>query len=373
MLEWELCVFDQRWQQLAKIIVHHSLELQPNDLLRIQAEAIAKPLLYALYREALHAGALVIPKIVDPVFEEIMLKEGTPEQLQFVPSTLVHEIETMTTWCDIYSEINTKHFNQADQQRQLLRRKAFGPVQTLFYDRSTQNQLRWCDVLYPTEAFAQDAGMSLWDFEDLVVKSYLLDQPDPVKAWQTIHQQQQKVTDFLNSCRSIRIEGPDVDLSYRCEDRIWINCAGKRNLPDGEVFTAPIEDSVNGRLKISYPSIYQNNLVNGIQLVIEDGKVTQATAEQGQDFLHTMLELDAGARYIGEVAFGLNPGITQPTGHTIFDEKMAGTMHLALGRAYPECGGKNESTLHWDLVCDLHQAEVYANDELCYKNGEFII
>ncbi len=366
-------MFDQRWQQLAKIIVHHSLELQPNDLLRIQAEAIAKPLLYALYREALHAGALIIPKIVDPVFEEIMLKEGNPDQLQYVPSTLTHEIETMTTWCDIHSEINTKRFNHIAQQRQQLRRQAFGPVQVLFDGKATENRLRWCDVLYPTEAYAQDAGMSLWDFEDLAVKSYLLDQPDPVKAWQTIHQQQQKITDFLNSCRTIRMQGPGVDLSYRCEDRIWINCAGKRNLPDGEVFTAPIEDSVNGRLSISYPSLYQGNLVSGIQLVIEHGKVTQATAEQGQAFLHAMLELDAGARYIGEVAFGLNPGVKQPTGQTIFDEKMAGTMHLALGRAYPECGGTNQSAIHWDLVCDLRQAEVYADDELCYVNGEFII
>ncbi|MFD3163608.1 aminopeptidase [Herpetosiphon sp. NSE202] len=366
-------MFDQRWQQLAKIIVQHSLEMQPNELLRIQGEAIAKPLLYALYREALHAGAMIIPRIIDPVFSEILFKEGNDAQLQFSPSTLTHEIETMSTWCDIYSEINTKQFNHIDQERQQLRSQAASSVQALFNAKAAQNHLRWCDVIYPTQAFAQDAGMSLWDFEDLVVKACLLDQPDPVKAWQTIYQQQQKITDFLNTCRTIRMQGPGVDLSYRCDDRIWINCAGKRNLPDGEVFTAPIEDSVNGRLSISHPSLYLGNLVSGIQLVIEAGKVTQASAEQGQDFLHTMLELDAGARFIGEVAFGLNPGITQPTGQTIFDEKMAGTMHLALGNAYPECGGTNQSTLHWDLVCDLHQAEVYANDELCYVNGKFII
>ncbi len=316
---------------------------------------------------------MIIPRIIDPVFSEILFKEGNDAQLQFSPSTLTHEIETMSAWCDIYSEINTKQFNHVDQQRQQLRSQAASSVQALFNAKAAQNHLRWCDVIYPTQAFAQDAGMSLWDFEDLVVKACLLDQPDPVKAWQTIYQQQQKITDFLNTCRTIRMQGPGVDLSYRCDDRIWINCAGKRNLPDGEVFTAPIEDSVNGRLSISHPSLYLGNLVSGIQLVIEAGKVTQASAEQGQDFPHAMLELDAGARFIGEVAFGLNPGITQPTGQTIFDEKMAGTMHLALGNAYPECGGTNQSTLHWDLVCDLHHAEVYANDELCYVNEKFII
>jgi aminopeptidase len=366
-------MFDPRLQKLAQIITRYSLDLKPRDIVRIKGSTIALPLLHEIYREALRTGAFVVPRLSDPSFDEILFKEGTDDQLQFVPILLRQEIEYFTKYLDLYSDTNTKQFNHVNPDRMNINNSASEEEQRLFNQYSANGKIQWCNVLYPTEGYAQDAGMSLWDFEEFVFGACLVDQPDPVAAWKQVYTDQQCITNFLNGRRHIRIVAEGTDLSYRCNGRTWINCAGKQNLPDGEVYTAPIGDSVNGHITISYPSIYNGTLVEGIQLTLKDGRIVKATADRGEDFLNSMLNMDPGAQYIGECAFGLNYGIKQATGHTLFDEKIGGTMHLAPGWAYPESGGTNESNLHWDLVCDLREGEVYADEELCYEKGQFLI
>lgn len=240
-------------------------------------------------------------------------------------------------------------------------------------ERTARGDYRWCGTLFPTQAHAQDAGMSLADYEDFVFGAGLLDLEDPAEGWRTVQAEQQHIVDFLSQHDEIRIIVPDTDLTYRVGGRTWISSHGTHNFPDGEVFTGPIEDSVNGTIRFSYPAVYHANDVEDVRLTFKDGKVVDASARRGEAFLHSMLDMDAGGRYVGEVAFGLNYNITRFTRNLLFDEKIGGTMHLALGASYPETGGQNQSALHWDIVSDLHQGQVYADGKLCYEGGRFII
>jgi aminopeptidase len=364
---------DPRVEKLAQVLVDYSLGLKPGDKLRLLGGVIALPLMHELYRQATRAGALVIPRITDQTFEEIVLKEGNEVQYTFVSDLQRQEIEYIDASLTIWSESNTKQLSNVDPQRLALRRKASGPLTKRFLERFAEGQLRWCGTLFPTEAHAQDASMSLSEYEDFVYDAGLLNEPDPVAAWQRVHEEQQRITDFLNGVKHIRIVTPGTEIEYRVEGRSWINCSGKENFPDGEVFTGPIEDSVNGHVHFTYPSVYGGREAEDVRLTFRDGKVVDLSAGRGQDFVEAMVNMDEGARYLGEVAFGLNYNIQQFTRNTLFDEKIGGTMHMALGASYPETGGKNESGLHWDMVCDLRDGEVYADGELCYREGRFIV
>lgn len=363
---------DPRVQKLAQVLTQYSLELKAGDKLALVGPINALPLLHALYREALTLGALPTYRITDEDFEEILLKHGTPEQIQYVNKSVMDEIEG-DKLLSIWSEDNTRQFSNVDQTRKALRKKARGPRMHRIMERYAEGTLRWNGTLYPTQAHAQDAEMSLSEYEDFVYGAGLLNEPDPIAAWQRVHDKQQRIVDFLNTRSHIRIVAPDTEIEYSCAGRTWINCSGKENFPDGEVFTTPVEDSVNGHVRFTYPSVYEGREAEDVRLTFKDGKVVQATAARGQDYLDAMLSLDDGARILGEAAFGLNYGITRFTRNILFDEKIGGTMHMALGAAYPETGGKNTSSLHWDMVCDLRQGEVYADGELCYREGKFII
>ena len=364
---------DPRIQNMARVLTHYSLALQPGDRCRLRGPFVALPLLRELYREALSAGALVSYRITERDFAEIALKYGTSEQIGFVPEAMQHEIDELDADLNIWSETNTRQLSQIDPQRMALMQRANGSLTRRFMQRFVEGQLRWCGTLFPTEAHAQDAQMSLSEYEDFVYRACLLDQPDPVAAWRQVHASQQRIVEYLSERRHIQIVAPDTELEYRCAGRRWINCDGKVNFPDGEVFTGPIEDSVSGHVRFSYPSVYQGREAQDVRLTFREGRVVAATAASGQPFLEAMLNLDAGARVVGEAAFGLNDAVRDFTRNILFDEKIGGTMHLALGMANPETGSRNRSSLHWDMVCDLHQGEVYADGELCYKAGRFII
>lgn len=364
---------DPRVQKLAQVLVHYSLSIKSGDKLALRGPVNSLPLLYEVFTEAVRVGANVNYRITDPNFEELLLKEGSPEQLQIMPPAMIREVEESDALLSIWSEANTKQFSNIDPERLATRKKTLSPASKRLMQRYGEGKLRWSGTLFPTESHAQDANMSLRDYADFVFKAGLLEEPDPIAAWRRVHDEQQRIVDFLNSCKHIRVVAPDTDIEYRCDGRTWINCDGKENFPDGEVFTGPVEDSVNGHVRFSYPSVYNSREAEDVRLTFKDGKVVNATAERGQDFLEAMLNMDDGARILGEAAFGLNYGITQFTRNTLFDEKIGGTMHMALGASYPETGAKNDSSLHWDMVCDLRQGEVYADGELCYKEGKFII
>lgn len=364
---------DPRVHKLAQVLIQYSLSIKPGDKLRLTGSKIALPLLHELYREAVRAGALVTSRITDETFVEILLKEGNDDQIGYLSELAKHEIEYFDATLTVWSEANTKQLSNVDPQRMAIMSKARAPLMKRHMERFAEGKLRWNGTLYPTEAHAQDANMSLSEYEDFVYGAGLLNEPDPIAAWQRVHDEQQRIVEFLNARQHIRIVAPDTQIEYGCAGRTWINCSGKENFPDGEVFTGPIEDSVNGHVRFTYPSVYNGREAEDVRLTFKDGKVIEATAARGQEFLDAMLNMDAGSRVLGEAAFGLNYGITQFTRNTLFDEKIGGTMHMALGAAYPETGGKNESGLHWDLVSDLRQGEVYADGELCYKDGKFII
>lgn len=364
---------DPRHQKLAQILIRYSLSTQPGDKLLIQGPAAAAPLIAEAYREGIRAGAYVMTRISLPELREIQLKESSDEQLSFVSDLDKAELEYIDAVLYLIADENTRSLSGVDPKRIAVQRAARRDLNARFDERAANGDLRWSLALFPTQAHAQQAGMSLADYEEFVYAACLLNEPDPVAAWQAAGREQQRIADYLMKHDLIHIVAPDTDIRYRTGGRLWINADGKVNFPDGEVFSAPIEDSVNGSVRFSYPALYGGNAVEDVRLTFVDGVVVEATAARGQDFLLAMLDTDEGARRLGEVAFGTNYGIQRFSGEMLFDEKMGGTMHMALGAAYKQCGGLNESGIHWDMLCNLAQGKVYADGELCYENGRFVI
>lgn len=364
---------DPRHQKLAKVLVHYSLNIQAGDEFLISSPVAAAPLVREVYREAVRAGAHVTTHLTLDELDEILLREGNDEQLTRISDVVRLENEYYNAFLGIWASQNTRAFSLIDPKRMALRQKAFAPLSKRFLARAAEGKLRWCGTLFPTHAHAQDAGMSLSDYEDFVFTAGLLNLEDPAEGWRKVHEEQQHIADYLGQHNEIHIVAPDTDITYHVAGRRWISCAGTENFPDGEVFTGPIEDSVNGTVRFTYPAVYNGNEVEDVRLTFRNGKVVESSASRGLDFLTSMLDMDNGSRYLGEVAFGLNYNIQRFSKDILFDEKIGGTMHMALGESYPETGGKNESGLHWDMVCDLRQGKVYADGELCYEAGKFII
>jgi aminopeptidase len=244
----------------------------------------------------------------------------------------------------------------------------------IYMERSASGDLKWTLTNFPCPAYAQDADMSLSDFEDFVYSATYCDREDPIAEWQRIHNEQQKVVDWLKGKKDVTVKSPNVDLSLSIKDRTFINSDGKHNMPSGEVFTGPVEKSVNGWVEFTYPAIEQGKEVTGIRLEFKDGKVVKASAEKNEDFLLAMLDSDEGARYLGEFAIGTNYGIQQFTKSILYDEKIGGSFHLAVGAGYPETGSKNVSSIHWDMICDIQEdSEIKVDGDLLYKDGKFMI
>ncbi len=364
---------DPRLRKLAEVLVHYSLKIKPGDKLLIEGNAIAAPLIKEVYREAVRAGAYITREIALPDLREIFYQEASDDQLHFVSDLEKLALDYFDATLSIWGEENTRAMTGIDPKRMAMRSAAHQPFTKRFLERIGSGSLRWCGTMFPTQAHAQDAGMSLTDFENFVYGAGLLDHDDPVAGWLKVLDEQQRIADFLNQHDEIHITAPGTDITYHAGGRTWINCAGTENFPDGEVFTGPIENSVNGTVRFTYPAIYGGNEVEDVRLTFHDGKVTESSASKGQDFLTAMLDMDAGSRTLGEAAFGLNYNIKQFVKDTLFDEKIGGTMHMALGASLPESGGVNESGLHWDMVCDLREGQVYADGQLCYENGKFLI
>lgn len=365
---------DPRIEKLAKVLVHYSLRVKPDDLFRISGPALATPLMAAVYQEGLAAGAHPFVRVSLEGLEELYLKGASDAQLRFVSEIHRLETERVTASLGIWGEWNTRELTGVDPRRIAVRREATREVNQRFMERAAANELRWCGTQYPTNAEAQDAEMSLAEYEDFVYGAGLLDRDDPVAAWEQVRKEQDHIATFLGSRKKLAVRGPDIDIELSVAGRTWINAAGESNFPDGEVFTGPVEDSANGRVRFTFPAIFDGREVDGVELLFENGKVVQARAAKGQEFLHAMLETDSGARYLGEFAFGTNYNIKRFTRNVLFDEKIGGTLHMALGIGYPETGSKNTSGLHWDMICDLRNgAEVVADGAVIYRDGQFII
>jgi aminopeptidase len=374
VLLWRLFVRDPRLAKLAQVLVRYSLKVQPGQLVRISGPAAAEPLIVEAYRDVLAAGAHPYTRIAVDGLDEIFYKQATDDQIRFVSPLAPIEVEKIDAELGIWASTNTRALTGVDPKRMAMRREATREISRRFLERAAHNELRWVGTQYPTHADAQDAEMSLAEYEDFVFGAGLLNEPDPMAAWERVRRDQDRIARMLATKDTLHLVGPEIDLTVRVGGRRWINAAGESNFPDGEVFTGPVEGATSGRVRFAFPAIYGGREVQGITLTFAGGRVTEATAEKGQEFLRAMLDLDAGARVLGEFAFGLNYGITRFTRNILFDEKIGGTVHMALGAAYPETGGTNTSGLHWDMIADLRKdSEVRADGEVIYRNGAFVV
>lgn len=365
---------DPRIDKLAEVMVCYSLELKAGDWVRISGHPQALPLIKAFYRRALAAGAHPYYQAVVDDLEEILFKHGTAEQLRFIPETARLETEKLDALFHIFGETNTKYLSNTDPRQQALYRAARFDLHRRFLERSASGGLRWTGTLFPVVSAAQDAEMSLDEYEKFVYAAGHLDDEDPVAFWRNLSGRQEKLCRFLDGVKEIRLHGRETDLVLRTEGRRWINCDGHMNFPDGEIFTSPLENSAEGHILFSFPACYGGREVADVRLEFRQGRVTRCTAGKNEEFIHRMLAMDEGASRIGEFAIGTNDRITRFSKNILFDEKIGGTVHLALGASLKETGGGNESALHWDMVCDLRGGgEILADGRPVHRDGRFLI
>lgn len=371
---------DPRLDKLASVIVNYSCGVQPGWLVRLVGEPVATPLLEALYEQLIIAGANVHARLLPDSFAEIFFEHASEAQMDFINPLALEEVKTVDCSIGLWAETNTKAMSNVDPKKQARTTAARRPISKIFMERAGKGELKWCGTLYPTAASAQDAEMSLREYEDFVFRAGLLHLEDPVAGWREISTRQQKLTDYLNGKKIIHFEAANgTDLTVEVDDMTWINCCGHENFPDGEVFTGPnlkaTNGGVNGYVKYHFPASRAGREVHDIELWLEGGKVVKAKASKNQAFLEAMLALDDGASFVGEIAIGTNYSIQQYTKNTLFDEKIGGTFHMAVGAGYPESGNANESGLHWDMVCDLRApaggGKITVDGQTISENGIF--
>ena len=364
---------DPRTKKLADVLVNYSLKVKKGDKLAIRGDFLAQPLIKETFRQAVRNGAFVDVYADMPELKPIFFEEAKDTQLLQVSIKEKALMKEYNKLAIIIGESNTKEMSGVPGKKIKTSMQGRKKIREDFFKRASKGLVDWCATLFPTPASAQEAGMSLEEYENFVYKAGFCDKADPVAKWKALSKEQAKLIKKLEKIKEIKIIAPGTELTANVAGRKWINCDGKLNFPDGEVFTGPVENSVNGHIQFTYPSVYMGREVDGMYLELKKGKVVKAKATKGEDLLHQLLDADAGARYIGELAIGTNYGIQTPTKNILFDEKIGGSIHMAIGAAYPESGSKNKSTVHWDMICDMKKGgHMYADGKLIYKNGKFI-
>jgi aminopeptidase len=360
--------------RLAAVLIRYSTQVRPGELVSLVGPSSAEPLLVALYREVLHAGGHPLVRMAPEGCEELLYQHGSPEQLTFLNPVEIREMEIADVIVYVLASLAAPELADVDPSRQALHHRPRLPLLKLFRRRTETRALRWTAVQFPGPAAARDAGMSLAAYEELFWRAALLDRPNPVESWRLLGESQQRLVDFLQTVRKLRIVTPGgTDLRVGVTGRRWINCAGQENFPDGEVFTAPLDGTTEGTACFEWPMVYAGREMHGIRLIFEAGRVIAASATDGEDVLHGLLNLDSGARVPGEIALGCNYALERPTRNTLLDEKIGGAFHVALGAAYPQSGGANQSGLHWDLIGDLRQGgRVEADGRVISCDGRFL-
>ena len=363
------------WEKYAKVLVDYSIDVQKGDLTVIKTDsAQSTPLIKAIYKAVLARGGNPLVRCGMDGLAELFLKYADDEQLEFVDEMSKIEYETVKNFISISAPVNVKRLARISPEKQAKRSKATRQLSENLMKRSANGEAKWVIADFPTNALAQEAKMSLDDYTQFIINSCYLDCDDPVSKWKEIEKEQQGKTDYLNTTTKIRFVGEKTDITFSTEGRKWINCCGLNNFPDGEIFTSPVENSANGQIYFDFPAIYRGNEANKILLTLKDGKVIDYKVEQGEDFFSAMINQDEGARFVGEIAIGTNERVKEITGNILFDEKIGGSIHMALGASYPETGGKNISGLHWDLIKNMKNGgQIYADDKLIYENGKFLI
>ncbi len=361
-------------EKYARVLVEYSTRVKKGDLVVIRSTNEAQPLVKEIYKKVLELGANPVVRCSMDELSEIYFKYANDEQLEYIDPMSQVEYEKADVFISIGAPVNVKNMARADKQKMAKRSNYTKGLSNLLLKRAAEGNLNWVIADYPTNALAQEAKMSLDEYKDFIISTCYLDEDDPVSVWTEIGKKQDKIAEYLNKTSKIRYVGLDTDITFSTKGRTWISCAGFNNFPDGEIFTSPVEDSANGHIYFDFPAIYRGSESHKIHLTLENGKVTEARAEVGDEFFQSMINIDEGAKFVGEIAIGTNKRVKDVTGNILFDEKIGGSIHMALGASYPETGGKNESGLHWDLIKDMKNGgEIYADDVLIYKDGEFLI
>lgn len=365
---------DPRVDNLASILVHYSIEAKPGDWVVIHADAPGLPLAHAAARQVVRTGSHCSLLVETDDLREILLTEGNPDQLGWLAPSERLIFDQADALIRITAADNTRALSQIDPGRQRLRDAARGALFETMRQRAAAGSLRWVLTEFPSHAYAQDACMSLSDWEDFVYSATFADQSDPIASCRAFYAEDDRRAQRLNGHREVLVSGPNVDLRLSIAGRTFVNSAGRHNAPDGEIYTGPVEDSATGWARFSYPAVTNGREVDDVELRFEGGQVVRASATRNEPFLHEMLATDAGARFLGEFAIGTNDRIQRFTRRILFDEKIGGTIHLALGSGYPETGSLNRSHLHWDFICDMRaDSEIVMDGEVVYRNGRFCI
>jgi aminopeptidase len=367
-------VIEPRLSTWAKALAGYSVEVKPGQSVAILGETPGEPLLRAIFAEVVARGGnpFVVPSFTG--LSAVLMASGNDAQLAYLNPVERFVRAEADVVINVLAESNTKAMSGVDPIRQQFFRKSRTELIHEFTRRSAEGLMDWTLTLYPTDAYAQDAGMSTADFAEFVHRACKLDAPDPVAAWKTLAAEQQRLIDWLAGKAEIHLRGPDTDLRLSVTGRTWINADGRKNFPDGEIFTGPVEDSAEGHVRFSFPVVTSGREVVDVRLRFAAGKVVDASAAQNEEYLHRVLDTDPGARYLGEFAFGTNFDIARFTKNILFDEKIGGTVHMAVGEGYPETGSTNQSAVHWDLICDLRQGgEVDVDGQPFMRDGRFVV
>ncbi len=363
------------WEKYANVLVDYSTKVKKGDLVIIRATSPqAQPLVKEIYKQVLQRGANPVVRTMMEGLSEIYVKYANEEQLSYIDPMSEIEYEKADVLISIGAPTNTKAMAKADSKKMAQRSAATRELSNKMLKRSAEGSLKWVIADFPTNALAQEAKMSLDDYTEFLINACYLDLDDPVSKWKEIDKEQQRIADYLNKTSKLHIIGEETDITFNTEGRKWLNCSGQCNFPDGEIYTSPVEDSANGTIYFDFPQIYRGNEAQKVRLKLENGKVIEAHAEKGEEYFLNMINMDEGSRFVGEIAIGTNSRIQDITGNILFDEKIGGAIHMALGASYPEAGGKNVSGLHWDLIKNMKNgSEIYADDVLIYKDGKFVI
>lgn len=362
-------MINQIHEKFARLITEYSTEVQKGDNVLINVDLEAVPLARALVREVLKAGANPLLRMTYPEMTRDVLELAGDDYLNAEPVFELNEIRQIDAWIRVGAPSNSRLLQSADKERLARLMKRSRPVQNI-----RVNETRWLGTLYPNAAQAQDAGMSTEEFEDFAYRAMFLYEDDPAEAWRRQAREQEAIVERLSRASEVRITGPGTDLKLSVRGRKWVSSAGRRNMPCGEVFTGPVEDSAEGYITYDVPSSVNGVEVRNIRVRFEQGKAVEAEAEVGNDLVQAQLNTDAGARYLGELGIGTNYRIQQPIKSILYDEKIGGTVHLALGQSYRETGGTNESAIHWDMISDLRQGgTIHLDGELFQENGKFLV
>lgn len=363
------------WEKYASVLVDYSTDVKKGDLVLIRATSpAAENLVKAVYKKVVQKGAHALLRTSICDMSDTFIKYATDEQLDFVDPISKMEYEIVDKYISIGAPLNVKNMARADKNKLARRSKATRELSELLLNRSAKGEASWVIADVPTHGLAQEAKMSFDEYSEFLFNACFLNLDDPVARLKEMDNEQKRWCEYLNNVSKIRIVGEKTDIMFSTKGRKWISCSGLNNYPDGEVFTSPVEDSANGEIYFDFPAIYRGNEAHKIHLTLENGKVVKAVAEKGEEFLNSMLDMDEGARFVGEIAIGTNEMIQDVTGNILFDEKIGGSIHMAVGASYPETGGKNVSGLHWDIIKNMKNGgEIYADEKLIYKDGKFIV